>query len=426
MKHIINYWENSLSYGFGSRKHYAISAGLGAMIAGLASATAAGVGSGLQYSTNSKNANLTREGWKLQTEEAERAREFNSEEAEKAREYYSEQSVMNRRKEAGLNTALSGSESATSGASASGSAGSLSSPIPMQVPQFGEIGNALSQAIGNYFNFKQLELQGAKVSADTAKVLQDTIQDKAMFEVSMRMQNTTWQNLLKTQEHLDLQNTELKNAIRIQRLHVNEVHNQFYNEWVTREMAKNNVKIEGGKFILMYEKDLENIKLNARNFANELKLRKTDTQFKYGGRSRFGSTFDQNNSNTEGSQWSINGKYHYGASASAGIAGFGNVGGNTGLEIGGNYSSSQQRTTAEMVGISSSSESTFANSEVGQILAKVEGALMTLEAPDLSDELKRHAIDILLRANYSFEAYQAYYAKLDRHSTSATPLLGAQ
>ena len=119
MKHIISYSQSSLFANYGNPKHYAISAGLGALIGGLASATASGVSGGLQYSTNSKNEALTREGWKLQTEEAERARDFNSEEAEKAREYYSEEAVMERRKKAGLNTALSGSDSATSGAVAS-------------------------------------------------------------------------------------------------------------------------------------------------------------------------------------------------------------------------------------------------------------------------------------------------------------------
>lgn len=421
MKHIVNYWQSFHLCGYGNPKHYTIGLGLGSMIAGLASATAAGVNGGLQYAANSKNEKLTREGWKLQTEEAERARQFNADEAEKAREYYSEESVMERRKNAGLNTALSGSDSATSGASASGSAGSIGSPIPMQAPQFGDIGTALSEAIGNYFGFKQADIQGQKMKAETAQILQDTIHDRAMHEVSIRMTTQNFYNLQKMGEELSIKNMQLRNATRLEHLHVNEVFNRFYNDWVTIQMAKDNVKIDGGKFILMYEKDRAKIMADARNFANSLKLQKTDLQYKYGGRSRVGSTFDQSTSETEGSQWNINGKYHADASANGGMPGVAKVGVSAGIEIAGGYSSSQQGTTAEMVGISSSSEASFANEEVAQIIARVEGALIVLESPDSSDEVIRNAIDVILRANYSFEAFMMYYEKLDRYSSSQVP-----
>lgn len=421
MKHIINYSQTSLFSNYGSPRHFAISAGVGAMIAGLASATAAGVNGALQYSTNSKNRDFTREGWKLQSEEAEKARDFNSEEAEKAREYYSESAIMQRRKDAGLNTALSGSESATSGPSASGSGASLSSPIPMEAPQFGEIGNALSEAIGNYFGFKQAELQGVKISSDTEKVLQDIVQDRAMHEVSINMNTQIFENLKRTGEEISLKNTQLRNAVRLERIHVNEVFNRFYNDWVSTQMARDNVKIEGGKFLLMYQKDRAKIMTDARNFANSLKLQKTDLEFRYGARARSGSSYDQNSSSTSGSQWNINGKYQASASAHGRVPMVAGVDVSAGIEIGGTYGRHGQETTAEMVGITSSSESIFANSDVGKVISQVEGALLVLESPDSSKEVIDNAIDLILRANYSFEAFQMYYEKLDRFATQQAP-----
>lgn len=421
MKHIISYSQSSLFSNYGNPKHFTVGLGLGSMIAGLASATAAGVNGGLQYAANTKNEKLTREGWKLQTEEAQRARDFNSDEAEKAREYYSEEAVMERRKKAGLHTALSGSDSATSGAVASGSAGSLGSPLPMQAPQFGDIGTALSQAIGNYFGFKQAEIQGGKISVDTEKVLQDIVQDKAMHEVSLRLNTQMFENLKRTGEELTLKNTQLRNAVRLEKIHVNEVFNRFYNDWVTQQMAKDNVKIEGGKFLLMYQKDRAKIMTDARNFANSLKLQKTDLEYKYGGRARMGTSYDQNSSNTSGSQWNVNGKYHADASAHGRVPLVAGVDVSAGVEIGGSYGRHGQETTAEMVGITSSAESIFANSDVGKAIAEVEGALLVLESPDSSQEAINNAIDLILRANYSFEAFQMYYEKLDRFATQQTP-----
>lgn len=421
MKHIISYSPSSLFSNYGNPKHYAISAGLGALIAGLASATAGAVNGGLQYSANSKNEALTREGWKLQTEEAEKSRHFNADEAEKAREYYSEEAIMARRKEAGLNTAMSGSDSATSGASASGSAGSFGSPIPMQAPQFGAIGSGLAEAIGNYFGFKQADIQGKKTDAETQRILQDIVHDKAMHEVSIRMTTQNFYNLKKMGEELDIKNAQLRNATRLEHLHVNEVFNRFYNDWVTIQMAKDNVKIDGGKFILMYEKDRAKIMADARNFANSLKLQKTDLQYKYGGRARIGSSYDQSSSETNGSQWNINGKYHAEASAHGRVPMVAGVDVSAGVDIGGSYGRHGQETTAEMVGITSSSEASFANDEVAQIISRVEGALIVLESPDSSDEVIRNAIDVILRANYSFEAFQMYYEKLDRFSSSQVP-----
>ena len=421
MKHIISYSQSSLYSNYGSPKHFAISATLGSIISGVAAAAAGGMSAASTFATNSANRELTREGWKLQQEEAEKARQFNAEEAAKAREYYSEEAIMRRRASAGLNTALSGSDSATSGAVASGSPASISSPIPMQAPDLSFVGTALSQAIGNYFGFKQAEIQGGKISADTEKVLQDIVQDKAMHEVSLRMNTQMFENLKRTGEELTLKNTQLRNAVRLERIHVNEVFNRFYNDWVTQQMARDNVKIEGGKFLLMYQKDRAKIMTDARNFANSLKLQKTDLEYKYGGRARMGSSYDQNTSNTSGSQWNINGKYHADASAHGRVPLVAGVDVSAGIEIGGSYGRHGQETTAEMVGITSSAESVFANSDVGKAIAEVEGALLVLESPDSTQEAINNAIDLILRANYSFEAFQMYYEKLDRFATQQTP-----
>lgn len=412
MKHIIKLLENTLSSPTANLKCGIPAAALGGIISGIGGIAGGAMSSSSQYSANGQNMRLTREGWKIQQQEAEKSRQFNSEEAEKAREYYSEGAIMKRRQEAGLNTALEGSQSATSGASAQGSSANISSPIPMQSTDFTPLSNGLQTAISNYFGFKQTELQGAKVSAETERVLQDIIQDKAMHEVSIRMNTQQIENLTKQNEELSLKNTQLRNAVRLERIQVNGVFNRFYNDWVTNKMAQDNVKIEGGKFILMYQKDRAKIMAEARNFANQLRIHKVDLQYKYGGRSRHGATYGQNSNDTNSSGWSVNGKFHSEGSVSAGVLGFGKVDGSTGVELGGNYTTSQQRTTAEMVGVSASSEQTFANTEVGKMLAEVEGALLILESPDSSDEVIRNALDVILRANYSFEAFTIYYEKI--------------
>lgn len=412
MKSIINYNYDTLSCGYASPKKCGIEAIIAGVGVGLAatSATAQGIGAAVANKSNEK---LTREGWKLQMEEAERNRLFNAKEAEKAREFYSESAIMGRRAEAGLNTAMTASESAQSGAVASGSPASLGSPIPMQnVGQASVSGldtammalDVISKVRSNNVDvlLKKEQVKGAAL---------DNMLKEVTKNVTVEMQNQTLRNLVKSGEYLDLQNSQLKQAMQIERYTANQGMMVSYQQYRLNRAQETKTRMEALQIAHGAEAWQTAWVAEQKRYWNDFLLRSKTASWQTGGY-RDSSSTDTNTLNSNSltdkgkhSNWSVSG----GVSASAGFP----IGASVNAHIDGSYNSgSTERTSVGVseiseLGVSTNEREFIQNDDVAQLSLK---ALKLIEEYETNPNLTPHIREAMMRElenlNTSYQLYQ--------------------
>lgn len=439
MKHLLNYNYDTLSCGYASPRkcyYYGIEAAIiGGIVAGVGAAAGGAAQAAGMSAANADNADLTREGWDLQSKEAELARRFNAAEAEKARDYYSEVNIMKRRSEAGLNTAMVAGQSATSGPAATGPAASIGSPIPMQNVGAGvgaaiqgaadTLSNAVDASINYKKSAKDLENTDAntkKTIADTQKVLDDNVRAAAIHNMTLEQINLQIENALKDGTFKDLQNEGMKITLAAERQGLDNVSSAMYNAWRETKMKEANIKFEAGKFMFEYQRDMAEIKNQGKQFILTLKQQKEDMRYKYGRRRIYSAGRNQtdgvNVNHQEGSNnmWNVNGKI-------AGSAGFKGVA-SASAEISGGYQSSSSEmeskgySTTNSMSTNDQFEEHFANTDVGRELSKAEGYMEILESPVYSEELKREAAEGILHLNLSVRAWAMEMQQINAYTQS--------
>ena len=440
-----NYGQDTLYFGYAPHRHFitgAIISGAFALVGGI---TAASMSASAQRDTNDTNADINRKNLahqsaeaektrdfnaeqaeinrEFQAEEAEKNRQFNAEEAAKEREYYSESAVMERRAEAGLNTAVTGLDSATSGASASapstpaGSAAtspmpSVPSPIPMRPVDISSDINAmtsnLTKAVSQYFEFKQSEASQSKIGAETESILKEIIRNEEMHAVTMDMQNANLESIKKQLRQQDTDLERLQQTIQVERQGANLALFQMYRDWRASQIAEANIKLSAGQFFISMDKDFALIRQRAHEFAQDLELRKSDLEFKYGTRKRSSSQSAVTNQSDNGSRWNVNGGVSVGSSNLLPVS----VNGS----INGGYESTENVRSIVNEGDSVNIEEVFANTELGQALSRLYGYIEVLESPVASREIKKEACDAIIRLNLSYESFKLLYGSIDEHN----------
>lgn len=405
-----NYNPDTLLYGLPSRKM--------ALFGSIASAAigAAGVGlnAGAQFQANAQNEELTREGWALQQEEAEKSRQFNSEEAAKSRDYYNELSVLERRQQAGLNVAMTGSESASTGASASSSPGSISSPTPMKaVDAFSQLGPIVAEALGIYNNTRNADSDVRKKLAELRGINLDNALKEATNNISVDIQNQTLENLKKTGEIMDLQSEQVRQAISIERQHANQARLVAWYQWRNSKREEFNTMREGIKTM----SDIENFNRSffemQRNFAQSLRREYKDMAYKYGKRvtdaSNENTSYSSAWSNLKGTVKSIAGSLTTSGQVEAGVPGFGKVTGKVETSINGQYQSNSQQsngfTDTSSLGMSTQSSYTIEDDALAQISAEVIAICDEYDKGGHTKEYVNFLIDKLMNLNLSFDMY---------------------
>lgn len=418
MKSIINYNYDTISCGFASPKK----CGIEALIAGLglgltaATTTAQGIGSASANATNEK---LTREGWKLQMEEAERNRQFNASEAEKTRDFYSESSIMARRAEAGLNTAMTASESAQSGATATGSPASLSSPIPMQ--NVGEAAvSGLSTAMASLDVLSKVRSGNADVLLKKEQVkgiALDNMLKEVTKNVTVEMQNETLRNLVKSGKYLDLQNAQLQQAMQIERYTANQGMMISYQQFRLQRAQETKTRMESLQIAHGAEAWQTAWVAEQKRYWNDFLLRAKSASWQNGGykdtinTDRESINSDSRTDKGEDSRWNISG----GVSASAGLP----IGANVSGHVEGGYNSgSTEKTSVGVAEISETGMSTterefIQNNDFAKLSYKALKIIDEYENnPNLTKDIRQAMMRELENLNMSFQLYQAEMQQL--------------
>lgn len=435
MKNLINLNENIQSYGFAPPKYYALSsltalgglAGIGSVVSGGSSIAGTAANVAMQAQTNAMNERLTREGWDRQSDEAEKAREFNANEAEKAREYYSESEQVKRREDAGLNTAMVASNSATTGASASGSPASLSSPIPAQSPQID--GSALGDALSNYFGFKTAESNISKAGAETKRLYQQIEFEKASNKINLNILNTTLDNLSKAGELTSKQIEQAQTTINAEKHKVSIAKVGLFNEWMSDRMSSINQTFNSVNGLHIIEVNYEKLSLYTQELRARLHMFKTETYTQW--RKRLSATDNRNV--TEGrdfnqqdgssSKWNLGGELS--AKAGNGIIG-GSVNVNGGYESSSSSVTSQGTSSSVNTGYSEQFEEYFVDTRAGQLLCEVDACVSELD--DVINkrgkyttgdwrELRNYLINRITEINTSYETWEMLYYNKAHTST---------
>ncbi len=283
----------------------AIGSIIGATAVGLAGTVAStAIGATAQSSLNKQTMDFNREeaekSREFNSEEAEKSREFNSEEAEKARlfqsteaekarDYYSESSVMQRRSDAGLNSAVLNagapptSTGVPSGATASGSSASSSpaSVSPTSIPQSSnpviqgiEIlqmsqqlrSMARSNLIGDKYDDSRAAAEIGKTSAEIDSIGQDIISKQldndftfSTFKdrldlMSNSVTSSRLDNLLKELQKFDLDN-KIQNGIQ-----------EAYFLWVENNSKMFNTLLNAENFEHQWELDKNELRLRVEEY----------------------------------------------------------------------------------------------------------------------------------------------------------------
>ncbi len=272
----------------------AIGSIIGATAVGLAgTAASTAIGAAAQSSLNKQTMDFNREEAEksrdFNSQEAEKARDFASKEAEKSRDYYSESSVMQRRSDAGLNSAVLNagaaptstgvpSGAAASGAAASGAAASVS---PTSLPQSSnpviqgiEIlqmsqqlrSMARSNMIGDKYDDSRAAAEIGKTSAEIDSIGQDIISKQldndftfSTFKdrldlMSNSVTSSRLDNLLKELQKFDLDN-KIQNGIQ-----------EAYFLWVENNSKMFNTLLNAENFEHQWELDKNELRLRVEEF----------------------------------------------------------------------------------------------------------------------------------------------------------------
>lgn len=418
MKSIINYNYDTLSCGFASPKKCGIESIIAGLGLGLTAATTTAQGIGMA-SANATNEKLTREGWKLQMEEAERNRQFNASEAEKTRDFYSESSIMARRAEAGLNTAMTASESAQSGATATGSPASLSSPIPMQ--NVGEAAvSGLSTAMASLDVLSKVRSGNADVLLKKEQVkgiALDNMLKEVTKNVTVEMQNETLRNLVKTGKYLDLQNSQLQQAMQIERYTANQGMMISYQQFRLQRAQETKTRMESLQIAHGAEAWQTAWVAEQKRYWNDFLLRAKTASWQSGGykdslkTDRESINSDSRIDKGEDSRWNISG----GVSASGGFP----IGANVSGHVEGGYNSGSTEKTSVGVaeisetGISTTEREFIQNNDFAKLSYKALKIIDEYENnPNLTKDIRQAMMRELENLNMSFQLYQAEMQQL--------------
>lgn len=284
-------------------------------ILGITGAVTAAAGAAGSIISAAGQASLNKETMKFNREEAEKAREFNAEEAEKAREfnaeqaaitrdYYSEQSVMERRSEAGLNSAVVGQPGSTSsgGPSATGPAatGPAANVSGMVAPDYGraivDTLGALEKVVdisGKFHDNKSKEIHNnadaeflsqdrqaalSKSLAETQEIIQNSVSKQLENDFTFQSFNQRLELLAKSVTSADLENGikelnqfDIKNKIQ------NGVEQAYY-LWVENNTKMFNTLLNAENFEHQWEQDRNQIRLAIEQFKKDY----TDMSYRYG------------------------------------------------------------------------------------------------------------------------------------------------
>lgn len=225
-------------------------------------------------------------------QEAEKNRQFNSQEAQKAREWNSETAIKERRKEAGLNTAMTdggqgGSTISASGSPASSSPTSAPSAPTLSTPhlQTPDIAGAINAGIN--LAKASSEISGNKAEAE--KDLQETKQSIEETRYKSILNSLTPQKIqteiedLKSKINFTNQDKDRIRAITAkEREYLDSAMMQGYNEWVKNEVAKGQLNLEQNKFIALFSQHQQDVRTDARKFAEDWRKRDYENSYKFG------------------------------------------------------------------------------------------------------------------------------------------------
>lgn len=438
MKNVINYNHNFLYSGYGNPKHYAISAAVGSLIAGIGAAVGGGATAISQYATNSDNQELTREGWDRQEREAARQRIFNRDEAEKAREYYSEEAVMQRRESVGLNTAMVASESATSGPSASGSPASLNAPIPNQAPNIGAVGTAISDAISNYFGFKSTESEIAKAGAETQRLYQDVAFHRVADNMNLRIISTNLSNLQKAGELTDAQIKQVQTLIDAEKHKISSAKVALYNDFMSTRFAGLNYAVNAVQGMHMIEVDYQKMNQYTMELRARIGMYKASHHTEWKSRAKGvlnGNTSEGKDVNQQDGwqkKWQLHGVYDAGTNAHVNAPFVAGLDVHANVEVGGQYGKDSHHNTSEttsqlrMNGYSDEYEEYFVNTRAGQLLCELDAC--TAELDDVVNqrgryskgdwrELRNLLTERIIEINTSYDTWEMLYYNPAHQST---------
>lgn len=420
----LNFTHDIRFSGYGSRRHFAIGLGIGSIASSVGGSVANAV---MQAETNAMNERLTKEGWDRQAEEAQIARDFNASEAEKSREYYSETEQVKRREEAGLNTAMVASNSATTGASGSVSPASISSPLPAKSPQID--GRALGDALSNYFGFKISQANISKAGAETKRLYQQIEFEKASNQINLNILNTTLDNLRKVGDLNDKQIEQAQTTINAEKHKISLAKVGLFNEWFGDRMASINQTFNSINGLHIIEVNFDRLNLYTQELRARLQMFKTETYTQW--RKRLSSTDNRNV--TEGrdfnqqdgssSKWNLGGELS--AKAGNGIIG-GSVNVNGGYESSNTSVTSQGTSSSINNGYSEQFEEYFVDTRAGQLLGEVDACVSELD--DVINkrgkytqgdwrELRNYLINRITEINTSYETWEMLYYKPAHSST---------
>ena len=232
---------------------------------------------------NAEEAEKARE---FNAEEAEKSREFNAEEAEKARQWSSEQSVMQRRKEAGLNIAITGQDgttpSAPSASSSPASGGAASAPSApnlvtptMQTPDVASLVDA-------GVKLAKASSEIGKNKAESGKILQDTKEaEQRTKQLELLNSFTPQMNKLLLQEK-HLSNTEKSVLIEYNQQQLDVAFQQGFNLYAQTVLAQENYNLEQNKFLMLFEQSKQQLDQEADMFLAEWERNHFEGSFRYG------------------------------------------------------------------------------------------------------------------------------------------------
>lgn len=241
---------------------------------------------------------------RFNSDEAEKARDFNAQQAEITRDYYSEQSVMDRRAEAGLNSAVIGTQgsSTSSGPSATGPAatGGAASVSGLQVPNYGGAVSDAIDALGNLvdvsvkiadvksknlyndvdaeFLSKERKASLDKTLAETQEVIQQAVSKQLENDFTFQSFNQRLQLMEKSVTAADLDNGlkelnqyDIKNKIQ------NGIEQAYY-LWCENDSRMFNTLLNAENFEHVWEQQRNEFRLHVERFKKEY----TDMSYRYG------------------------------------------------------------------------------------------------------------------------------------------------
>lgn len=389
-----------------------------ALFGSIASAAigAAGVGlnAGAQFQANAQNEELTREGWVLQQEEAEKSRQFNSDEAAKSRDYYNELSVLERRQQAGLNTAMTGSESASTGASASSSPGSISSPTPMKaVDAFSQLGPLAMEALGIYNSTRNADVDIRKKLEELRGINLDNALKEATKGITVDIQNQTLDNLKKTGEIMDLENEKVRQAMSIERQHANQARLAGWYAWRHSQLDEFNTTRDSLKTMAEIDNYNRSFFAYQRNFYQSLSKEYKDMAYKHGERvtdtSNENTSYSSAWSNLKGTVKSIAGSLTTSGQVEAGVPGLGKVTGRVETSVNGQYQRNSQETNGytdtSSLGVSSQSMRIIEDNPLAQLSAQALAICDEYEKGGHSKDYVNFLMNKLMNINLSYDMY---------------------